>query len=178
MSYSIANDRAFKNALDRVSKASQDLRVPFGLISADFYRSQQAIFSLQTAGQYPDFQGPKVGETGKTRYQLYKKDKYGREYPLLVASGALSNSVLGPNNKGSINKITPLSLTIGTSISYGIYHQSSKARKKIPLRKFIFIGPEAPRFATSEQKGRLQRWLNILNDHAIKAMKREGFKVG
>lgn len=177
VSYSLENDRAFQNGLDRVSRATQDLRVPFGLISADFYRSQQAIFKLQSAGQYPDFKGAKVGETGKTRYQLFKREKFGFEYPLLVATGALSNSVLGPANRGSIHKITALSLTIGTSIVYGIYHQSDRPRKRVPLRKFLFIGPEATN-ANDDQKGRVQRWLNILNDWTIKAMKKEGFQVG
>lgn len=177
-SYSIENDRAFKAALDRAMKATQDLRIPFGLISADFYKSQQAIFKLQGPGQYPDFAGPKVGDTGKTRYQLKKRDKYGREYPLLFATGSLANSTLGPNNKGSINKITALSLIIGSSIPYGVYHQSDGERKKLPLRKFLFIGPEASRYATSDQMGRLERWLNILNDHLLKQMKREGFQIG
>lgn len=177
-SYSLQNDAAFKAGLRRAQMATEDLRIPFGLISADFYKSQQAIFKLKSAGQYPDFKGAKVGSTGKTRYQLKKKEKYGFEYPLLFATGKLANSVLGPANPGSINKITMLTLTIGTSVKYGIYHQSDRARPKMPLRKFLFIGPEAKDVANSEQQGRLERWMNILNDHMIKQMKREGYDIG
>jgi len=179
VSYSIANDKAFQNALTRAGEVVSDMRIPYALISADFYKSQQAIFQLKSAGQYPDFAGPKYKDTGKTRYQLKKIEKYGQEYPLLLATGVLANSVLGPSNRGSINVITPLTLIIGTSIEYGIYHQSDKTRRsKLPQRKFIFIGPEASRFATSEQKGRLERWLNIINDHVMKQLKRQGVSVG
>ena len=168
-SYTVDNDKSFRRALSRASATVQDLRIPFGLILADFYKSQQAIFKLKSRGQYPDFKngGP------ESRYAISKQKKVGFKYPLLVRTGLLSNSLLGPNNKGSIAKATKLSLTIGTSIEYGIYHQSDLARSKMPLRKFLFIGPEAERFATGDQMGRLERWNNILNDYVLKKMKAE-----
>ncbi len=171
-SYVVDNDRKFRDGLNRASQVSQDLRVPFGLILSDFYKSEAAIFKLKGPGLYPPFSGPKDPVTGLTKYQAAKKKKVGFDYPLLVRSGLLSNSLLGPNNTGSISKITPLSLTFGTSVKYGIYHQSDDPRSKIPLRKFLFIGPEAPRFANSEQQGRLERWLNIMNDFVVKQLKK------
>lgn len=167
-SYTVDNDKKFRNALKKAAEMSEDLRVPLGLILRDFYKSQQAIFKLQGPGKYPPFQGAINPQTGMTPYQARKKQKYGFDYPLLVRTGRLSSSVLGPSNPGSISKITKLSLTMGTSVEYGIYHQSDKPRSKIPLRKFLFIGPEAPRFATNEQKGRLQRWQGYLQDHIAK----------
>ena len=168
-SYSVDNDRSFRNALIEAGKKVTDFRIPFALISADFYKSQQAIFKLGSQGQYPDYKngGP------NSPYAKRKKKKVGFIYPLLVSSGALAQSTLGPSNQGSINIRNSRELTIGSSISYGIYHQSDAARTKIPLRKFLFIGPEAPRFAKSEQVGRLQRWLAIIKDHVINTSKRE-----
>ncbi len=160
--------------LKRASEISEDLRLPFGLIMADFYKSQQAIFKLKGPGKYPAFKGAVNPETGRTRYQDFKIKKYGFDYPLLVATGRLANSLLGPSNPGSISKITKLTLTFGTSVPYGIYHQSDEPRTKLPLRKFLFIGPEAPSFATSEQMGRLGRWLNIMNDHIVRQLKKAG----
>lgn len=171
-SYSVDNDRRFRNAIQRAADTFQDLRVPFGLIGADFYKSEQAIFSLKGPGKYPPFKGPKDA-TGKTKYQAEKIKKVGFDYPLLVRTGRLSASVLGPSNPGSIYKVTALSLTIGTSVPYGIYHQSDEPRAKIPLRKFLFIGPEAPSFATSEQTGRAERWLNIMNDFTLRKIRAE-----
>jgi len=167
-SYTIDNDRKFRNAIKKASEVSGDLRVPFGLILRDFYKSEAAIFKLKGPGKYPPFKGVQNPRTGMTAYQEQKLKKVGFDYPLLVRTGSLAASVLGPNNKGSVSKITNLSLTFGTAIEYGIYHQSDEARSKIPLRKFLFIGPEAPTFATSEQVGRLQRWQGYLTDHIAK----------
>jgi hypothetical protein len=168
-SYIVDNDKSFRAAIQRAADATGDLRVPFALISADFYRSEQAIFALKSPGQYPDYVG---GE--KSRYAKAKEKKVGFRYPLLVRSGRLSASVLGPSNPGSINIVGPTELDIGTTVPYGIYHQSDAPRTKIPLRKFLFIGPEAPQFATSDQTGRPERWMNILNDWALKAAKDSG----
>jgi phage gpG-like protein len=160
-SYSVDNDRSFRNALSDASKEISDFRIPFALILADFYKSQQAIFKLSGPGQYPDFKNGGAN----SKYAIAKQKAVGFKYPLLVRSGKLAASLLGPNNPGSVAVITSLSLSIGSNISYGIYHQSDNPRKKIPLRKFLFIGPEAKRFATSDQVGRLQRWTSIINDH-------------
>jgi len=164
-SYTVDNDRRFRNALKEVSAVSTDLRIPFGLILRDFYKSEQSIFSLKGPGKYPAI---------SKKYGDQKQKLVGFRYPLLVRTGALAASLLGPNNKGSVSKITNLSLTFGTAIKYGIYHQSDASRSKIPLRKFLFIGPEAPRFANSEQQGRLERWVGYISDH----MKRETKKAG
>lgn len=173
-SYIVDNDNKFRDGLKRASAACQDLRIPFGLILKDFYKSEAAIFKLKGPGLYPPFKGKKDETTGLTRYQAAKIKKVGFDYPLLVRSGLLANSLLGPNNSGSVSSITKLSLTFGTSVKYGIYHQSDEPRSKIPLRKFLFIGPEAPRFATSDQMGRLERWLNILNDYVIRQVNKAG----
>lgn len=173
-SYEVDNDKRFREALKRASGITQDLRIAFGLISADFYKSQQAIWKLKGPGKYPPFKGAINKLTGMTQYQAYKKRKYGFDYPLLVRTGALAASLSGPSNNGSINKITNLSLTIGTGIKYGVYHQSDEGRSKIPLRKFLFIGPEAPTFANSEQSGRLERWLGYVEDHIKRELKKQG----
>ena len=170
-SYEVDNDKSFRKALAKASEVTQDFRVPFGLILSDFYKSEAAIFKLQGPGKYPPFKGTIDPETGMTRYQAEKKKKVGFDYPLLVRTGSLASSLLGPNNKGSISKITNLSLEFGTSIKYGVYHQSDEPRKKIPLRKFLFIGPEAPEFVSMAQ-GRLERWLGYIEYHMGNEMKK------
>jgi phage gpG-like protein len=183
-SYVLENDRVFKQALKDASEIVSDLRVPFGLISRDFYRSERAIFKLKGPGQYPPFKNSirttaasprNEKDLSKSPYQQRKLKKFGFDYPLLVATGRLAASITTPSAPGSINQITKLSFTVGTSISYGIFHQSDQARTKIPQRKFVFIGPEAPRFANSDQQGRLQRWLGYIEDYAIKSYIKKGF---
>ncbi len=186
-SYVVDNDRTFRDALKRAQDVTSDLRLPFALILADFYRSQKAIFSLKGPGLYPPFKnsvGHKEAKS-KGKNQSYETDAYspyqrakikavGFDYPLLVRTGALAASLLSANARGSVAIIGPTELTIGTTIPYGIFHQSDAPRKKIPLRKFLFIGPEAPQFASSEQAGRPERWMNILNDYTLKKMKQVG----
>lgn len=170
ISYSVANDAAFRAALARARASVSDLRIPFALIARDFYRSQQAIFKLKSPGKYDDFKngGP------KSRYAKAKLKAVGFKYPLLVRSGKLARSFGGPGAPSNITQIEKISLTMGTTVEYGAYHQSDEPRSKIPLRKFLFIGPEASRFATSGQMGRLERWNNILNDQVLKSLKASG----
>lgn len=178
-SYVVDNDRRFRNALTRISADVKDLRIPLTLIAQDFYKSEKAIFQLQGPGLYPEFKhsdavyrttksGKRVFEGtaggGESPYQFRKIKKWGFDYPLLKASGKLERSMTDPQDSNAINNIAPdnQTLTIGTLVSYGIFHQSDEPRSKIPLRKFLFIGPEAPQFAYGPTAGRLERWINIL----------------
>lgn len=185
-SYSIENDRLFKQAIDRALLEVNDLKLPFNQIAFDWYKSNKAMFLLKSAGKYPDFKGPKIGQTwatgerarpdkrirnpSMTAYQDYKFRKYGFDYPLLKATSRLEKSITDPKDAETIFYNTGTGLVLGSQVPYGIYHQSDAPRKKIPLRKFLFIGPEAPRFATTEQMGRPERWLNIINNYIVKKM--------
>lgn len=172
ISYSIENDKLFKEALDDARDKVANLRLPFKLISMDFYKSQKAIFMLQGPGQYPDFGGIKPTSKSTLRAKIAKFDRAGFVYPLLMGkSQRIMNSTTSPNHSDSINVITDKVLIIGTKTPYGIYHQSDSPRKKIPLRKFLFIGPEASRYATSDQMGRLERWKRILKDYVDEKLK-------
>lgn len=173
-SYSVDNDKKFRDAVKRAGDVSQDLRIPFSLILSDFYRKNQAIFINKGPGKYPPFYGKKSPKTGLTKYQAYKRKKYGHDYPLLVATGSLANSLLGPSNRGSVSKVSKLSLTFGTSIEYGLYHQKDepKNRTRPPMRKFLFIGPEGQ--APDDQKGNLQRWFGYMESHIAREMKKQG----
>lgn len=172
ISYSIENDALFKASLDDAFSKIDNLKLPFKLISMDFYKSQQAIFMLQSPGQYPDFGGlkPTARSTEKAKQAKYKK--VGFVYPLLVGkTKRLKDSTTSPNHSDSINIIGEKVLVIGTRTPYGVYHQSDSPRKKMPLRKFLFIGPEASRYATSEQMGRLERWVKIIKDYVDSKLK-------
>ena len=193
-SYVLENDAAFKQMLKDAREVVSDFRVPFGLISRDFYKSERAIFKLKGPGLYPPFKNSnrvqfvqdgvgvkrlapkKQYDITKSPYQQQKLKKFGFDYPLLVRTGKLAASMTQPNAPGSVNVITKLSFVVGTSLHYGIFHQSDAPRSVIPQRKFVFIGPEAPQFATSEQMGRLQRWLGYIEDYAVKQFIKHGFK--
>jgi phage gpG-like protein len=159
-SYEVDNDLAFQKALDRTKNKVGDLTIPLILIAKDFYKSEQAIFKLKGPGQYPDL-------ADETKEQ--KVRQVGFVYPILKRSGRLEGSVTKGEHPDAINQIVNKdTLIIGTSVPYGIFHQSDAPRSKIPLRKFLFIGPESS-FALSPQKGRLERWTKTLEAFAFEA---------
>jgi phage gpG-like protein len=182
ISYTVENDEAFQKALEKAFKETGDLTLPLRAIARDFYKSQRAIFQLKSSGKYPDYTGPKVKDTWKTpgrpemrtrdgsltAYQNYKKKRFGFIYPMLKASGALEASTTSESGPDSIFEITPNSLTIGTGLPYAAFHQFGTS--KMPMRKFLFIGPEAPE-NVSATRGRLDRWLKIIEDHVSEKMR-------
>lgn len=158
-SYIVDNDRLFQDALNRARAVTDDLRIPLTLISKDFYKSEKAIFQLGGPGKYKDLADSTKRQKEKAGFPIY---------PILKRKGRLAGSVTDPGHADAINRIlNKTTLIIGTKVPYGVFHQSDKPRKKIPLRKFLFIGPEAPRFATSDQMGRTERWLNIMNEFVL-----------
>jgi len=166
-SYDVLNDKLFQRNIDTALKELSDLRTPFKLIANDFYKSEMAIFKLQGPGKYPDFKSEKSKKA--------KKKDVGFDYPLLKRSGALMDSVTNPAAKGSFLNIQNTFMQIGSTIEYGKYHQSDLPRKKIPQRKFLFIGPEAIRWAPDtggkyNPVGRTSRWVNTLAGYFNKKM--------
>jgi phage gpG-like protein len=169
--------------LDKFQGKVSDLRPAFIQIAAEFYKTNRAIFAVSGPGKYPDFAGPKIANTWKnpgrpdkrirngnmTAYQWEKtqakwKGVNERGYPLLRASGLLERSITRDNDPNSIKIITKMSLTIGTAVEYGIYHQSDEPRRKIPLRKFLFIDA-----STTSSDPKLSRrsaaWTKLLQNY-------------
>ena len=167
VSYEVENDKEFQAAINKAIKQIGSLKTPFKLISRDFYKSQ-TMFDLnrKSAGSYPDF------KTEDSREQ--KENAVGFQYPLLVRTGKLMRSMTRPDGEGSINKITHTEVIIGTEVKnkkgylYPAVHQYGS--KHVPMRKFLFIGPEAKRYATSRQMGRLKRWLGYIEAHVSKKL--------
>lgn len=188
ISYSVENEIIFRNAIKRVQKSVGDLKIPFALIASDWFKSNKSIFALKGPGGYPPFKNSiaytkisaKTGRpygsavtTNKSPYQIHKIKTYGFDYPLLRARGILEQSVTQIGSDRSVYENDGKGLLIGSKVPWGIFHQSDRPRKKIPLRKFIFIGPEAARFAPSSLHGRGDRWLQILETYMAREMGKE-----
>lgn len=175
--WTIQNVNDFQERLDRLAQHSSDFRIPFRLISSDFYRSQRQLFLLQSAGMYEDlstkpflaFWQNKNGFASYYAggYKEYKQVNLGFTYPILVGKTRdLANSTLGKSHRYSVFFLGKQELQIGSSVPYGKYHQSDKPRTKIPQRKFIFIdGGEGDKSKGSGINGRRERWLSIIDTH-------------
>ncbi|MBF0315604.1 MAG: hypothetical protein HQK52_19445 [Oligoflexia bacterium] len=167
VSYSIENDRLFQEAINRAIATTQDLRIPLTLISKDFFKSEQAIWMLQSRGEYPD-----LAESTKRKRERDQQPYY----PILYRTGKLKSSMTNPTDYNCINEIiNKKMLIIGTRLEYGKYHQ--RGTSKMPMRKFLFVGPETKKYAQYEIQGRTERWLNILNDFVMKKLKKEMSKT-
>jgi hypothetical protein len=175
--WSIQNVDDFVARLDKLAQATNDFRVPFRLISSDFYRSQRQLFSLQSAGLYTDLSTKPFRALWRNKkeygflyeggYKEYKLINTGFVYPILVGkSRDLSNSTLGKDHRYSVYFLGKQELNIGSRVPYGKYHQSDAPRNKIPLRKFIFIdGGAGDKSKGSGINGRRDRWLSIIDEH-------------
>ena len=165
-SYIVENDKAFLRAIDKLSKETSDFRIPFGFISKEFFQGNKKVFSLKGPGQYPDL-------APKTKVQ--KMREVGFVYPILKKTGRLESSLTGGNSPEAVNVIGKKLLLLGTTVPYAIYHQSDAPRKKIPLRKPVFIsGPPLEQGVADRVSGRKQAWLNIIDKHIKDNLK--GFK--
>ena len=169
--YNIENIAQFNAALDEVKREASDLRTAFKLIAADWRKSQKTIFQLKSRGGYTDL---------SERYKKQKKKNVGFLYPILRgATGNLEDSVTKRTDSNHVEIVTKQNLIIGTSIPYGVFHNSHAARKKIPQRKFVFIGPESREFSQKDRKnqgGRLTRWSKILKETTEEILFAKGFK--
>jgi phage gpG-like protein len=156
--WTISNLEDFKTRLDRLGKATDDFRIPFRLISSDFYRSQKQLFQLKSAGLFQDL---------SENYKPVKQKTVGFIYPILVGKTRdLSESTLSNSHRNSIYFLGRQELQIGTNVAYGKYHQSDEPRSTIPQRKFIFIdGGKGDKSRGSGINGRRERWLDIIDTH-------------
>jgi len=151
-SYIIQNDARFRAAIKKAVDEVDDLRFAFNEISRDWLRSNMAQFTLKGSGLYPPL---------SAKYAARKAVKFPGA-SILVATGQLRDSVTQRSHPDNIIEVGKQTLVMGTKTPHGIFHQSDAPRKKIPLRKFLFIGPEAPQHAQRADAGRLERWLGIL----------------
>lgn len=164
--YTVDEDGRFAGALERAVAALGDLSPAFKSIADDFYRTQGEIFKQSGSGSYPDL---------SPRYKVRKTLKFGFAYPILRARGKLETAALG--GSGSVTDIGPRSLEMGIDekrVPHAVYHNSDDPRSKMPLRKMVYVGPEAPQFLLGDQVGRDERWLNILNDYVLQRLQQSG----
>ncbi len=153
-SYAVDNDRSFRTALEKAKALAEDMRRPLELVSKDFFKSQDGLWNTSGAGRYPDL---------TTRYKIQKENRWGFIYPLLEASGALRRSLTNPSDSNAVAEIVNRdTLVMGTKLPYARAVQSK--------RKFLFIGPEAQKFATTAHMGRVDRWKKIFRDHLLEGL--------
>lgn len=162
--YLVDPDGRFKQAVISASQAVGDLTVPFQQITKSWYQGNKAIFSLKGPGQYQDL---------SPDYKKQKQKNYGFIYPILRAGGTLEDSITNASSEKTISRIINKNiLELGTSVDYGVYHQSLEPRNKIPFRPFLFIGAEQQ--APSQLQTRRDAWIAILGSWVDQVLAQKG----
>lgn len=117
------------DALARSGKV--DLRPTLNVIGKGYRKEVAMIFGKQQP-RAEGMRWPQLSE----KYAEWKQ-KHFPGAPLLVRTGTLINSMTQEGVRGNISIIGKTGAVFGTSISYGIYHDSDEPRKsKLPRRNF------------------------------------------
>lgn len=127
----------FQKALRKAGAEIDDLRIPLGQIAKEFLESRKFIFGAKGPGQYKDL---------SPGYKAWKRkhSKKKSPYPILFLTGRLAKSITSKSGE-NITIVDKKSLTIGSSVEYAPFHQYGQG---VPVREFLFWGPESPKFAT------------------------------
>lgn len=131
-------------ALSVIAERSSNLEPAFRVI-ADAIRERIAdeIYS----------EGNGSWEPLSEEYAARKAVRWGPQ-PMLVASGALLNSLTVQGAPGHVEVIEKDRMRIGSTVEYLRYHQGTGSRQRIPRRAPINIGTEERR-----------RWIVIIEDY-------------
>jgi phage gpG-like protein len=89
--------------------------------------------------------------------------KYGpwfAAHPILVGTGALEASVEQRGAAGNVFQVGANSLTVGTTVPYAVYHNSSGPRTRLPRRQIVGLSNQRIGYA-----GRNGSIVGILQDY-------------
>lgn len=162
--YEVDPGGKLSKAISDASKKLKDLTIPFLEITNSWYKGNQAIFMGNGPKKWPDYKVDK--NLGYSPYAKKKQAEFGSAYPMLVRYGILMESMTNPSDHDAINKIlNKNTLILGTSVPYGVYHQSSAARKKIPFRPFMFLGGEQQ--APDSLQTRRDNWIKMVEKFVL-----------
>lgn len=159
--YEVDVDGKFRKSVDEAIGEVEDLRVPFGLIAASWFKSNRAIFALAGPGKYQDL---------SPNYKPRKKKAVGFIYPILRRTGRLERSITDQNDNDAIVRIGKQTLVMGSGTPWAYFHQAPGPRKKIPLRPVVLIGAES--IAPQELNNRRELWIKTVADYVEQKMKK------
>lgn len=126
-------DDQFDGAFAKLAHVLSDLSKPLEKASEVFYRFEKDAFETEGASskarRWADL----------TRQYARWKEKVAPGKPILELTGALRDSMTGPDATDSFRKIEPQELAIGTTLFYAEFHQTGTpkmvARPVIALTK-------------------------------------------
>ena len=156
----------FKKALLEAGRKVDNLKVPFQLITMEFYKANKALFPE------PGRNGPAVFEDLSERYKRQKDKKFGFIYPILTATGRLRDSLTKPDDRDTIaTVINRKTLLLGTKVPYAPALQFGT--KNMPARPYLVVGTESGLWAKSTHiQRRKKAWIQILEKYCADSLRK------
>ena len=131
INFDIKLTKESQRLVDGLVKAGKiDLRPSLNVIGIGYRKEVNAIFEKQQPRQQ-DLRWAPLSE----KYAQWKELHYPG-MPILVRTGVLKKSMTQLGSPGNISLISKASAVFGTSIFYGIFHDSDAPRTKLPRRNF------------------------------------------
>ena len=145
--------------LRRVRKQTDDLRGLWFGLRQDFYATnKKLVFSETGPGKFKDL---------ANSTKVWKTQRRGSAYPILVDSGRLMKSLTNINSNEAIQIVSKKSMTLGTQVPYAKPHQTGF--NNVMTKTFV---PARPPVDMTDRQ-RIQKWTNMAGIWAI----RKGLKV-
>lgn len=115
-------DDTFGDPFAKLAQTLSDLSKPFEKASEVFYRFEKDAFETEGASSAAR------RWTSLTRQYARWKEKVAPGKPILELTGALRDSMTGPDAPDSFQRIQPQELAIGTTLDYAPFHQSGTSK--------------------------------------------------
>lgn len=143
-------------AFAKLEQRLRDLSKPLQKAGDQFYRFEKDAFDSEGTSSAAGRWSP------LTRHYAQWKKRVAPGKPILELTGALRDSMTGPNSPDSYRQISPSEIAIGTTLVYSKFHQTGTA--KMVARPIIAL--------TDEQKTELNE---IIKDGMLTILKEAGF---
>ena len=143
------------NEFIKLVEASQkkvgDLRPALESMAIRWFRSNKALFLLQSKGGYENDLSDK--------YKILKERAVGFVYPMLKFTGDLEDSLTNMGNEHAYKQfVGKKGIEVGTTVPYAFFLQ--EGTKFMPPRPPVLLGVEKQ--ATVEQGKNIEEWSRIL----------------
>ena len=136
MDFSIKLTPESQKKIEDLARAGKlDLRPTLNVIGIGYRKEVDMIFDHQQ----PRGEGqrwPQLSDNPEGKGYATWKEKHYPGAPILVRSGDLKDSMVTRGAKGNISIIGKTGAVFGSSIPYGIYHDSDGPRTRLPRRNF------------------------------------------
>jgi len=156
----VAGEIQMDRGIERFADGLTDYRPIWGVIEDDFYAQVQAQFKSEGAA------GGEKWQELSAEYAGWKEMRYPGK-PILERTGNLVKSLTSGSDPNAVKREERKTLTLGSAVSYAIYHQSPLARKRLPRRPEIML--------TEKFKKEVMRHLQV---YVVRMATQGGFRIG